>query len=82
MKNEWPKRRSDYAGASVETLRELTNGYVRVPAHTRMRVVGYASGLRLERSACPVCEVSILIMRVQLCDVKLLTRYEDGVWQT
>ncbi|MDH4179096.1 MAG: hypothetical protein OEV33_01185 [Armatimonadota bacterium] len=67
-----PRLKRDWIGVTVETLRELSNGYAKIPAGTRCTVRDNYGGLRLETPKCGRCGIRLYMTRVAESDVVIV----------
>lgn len=67
-----PKRKRDWVGRKVKSLRPLKNGLYRIPEGTLFTVYRNFSGLHLEADPCPHCGVNLFIRGVRESDVVLI----------
>ena len=67
-----PKRKCDWEGLKVRSLRVLRNGNIKIPSGSKFTVTRNYGGLTLESDQCPNCGVSVYITRVPEHDVEIL----------
>ena len=70
--SKWPKLKRDHIGLRVKTIRELKNGYVKIPIGTLCTITYSHGGLNLETDECPCCKVKIFIRKVPYSYIELI----------
>ena len=65
------KKVSEWVGRRVETLVEMRNGAISIPAGTFAHVTYARAGLTLKTEPCKCCGVGVYITRVRASDVRL-----------
>lgn len=72
-----PKLKRDYVGWFVRTTREMSNGYVTIPAGKIAKVEGQNRlGSTLKFQACECCGMQAILSRVQPSDMEFIEYHE------
>lgn len=66
------KRKRDYIGKKVRTLRNLQNSLAEIPRGTICEVIEVYGGATLKTKECPNCLVMVRISRVPYIDIELI----------
>ena len=72
-----PKRKKDWEGLRVVSLKKLRNSLAQIPDGTMFTVERNYAGLHLISDPCPHCGVRFFINKVPESDVRIISPEEE-----